>query len=199
MLHDQRHHAKRREVPGSNPGEIFWSFRATCSFCSLSFSLGSTRTVTKISTEVLPWRIIAVGVESSVVLVCAEYEIKNLNPTFYRPLSLRDLLWETFTFHIVPFVVWCAVCVCVVKGMFVVWCAVCVCVQENVCGVVCCVCLCCQGNVCGVVCCVCLCSGECLWCSELCVCVCVWCVCVWCVCACARVRAWGRERERDQK
>ena len=102
MLHDQRYHAKRREVPGSNPGYVLGSIQATCCFCSLSFVLESTRPLTEMSNKVKPWRVSAVGADSFALLFCAEYEIKDLNPTFHLPLNLRDLLWETFTFHMVP-------------------------------------------------------------------------------------------------
>ena len=102
MLHAQSYQATRRGAPGSNPGDVLGGFQATCCFWSLSFALESTRPLIEMSTMVLSWRISAVGADSSALLVCAEYEIKDLNPTFHRPLRIGDLLWETFTFHMTP-------------------------------------------------------------------------------------------------
>jgi hypothetical protein len=90
MKHDQRHQAKRREVPGSIPGEVLGSFQATCYFCSLSFALGYNRPVTEMSTKILPWRISAVGPDSSAIPVCAKYGITELRAKFHRQMCLRD-------------------------------------------------------------------------------------------------------------
>jgi hypothetical protein len=88
MIHYQRQHAKRREVAGSNPGEVLGNFQVTCSFCSLSFALGSTRPLTEMRTKVLSWWIRAAGAESSAALVCVEYEIKDINLIFHLDLRV---------------------------------------------------------------------------------------------------------------
>jgi len=76
------------------------NFQATYSFCPYSASLCSIVPLTEISTKRLLCVLSAAGAYSWQLCSpsCAEYKNKGGSPTLHPPLSLHDLLQESFAY-----------------------------------------------------------------------------------------------------